>query len=376
MGLALPRWTPLAFSPLLALAYALPLAFRGDPRQIGSLGIVVPICVFIGESVAWISNKLRESERIDGQRMQRMSWLVDASVELAGQLERSELAERIAQLAIELPAATCAAVLLPAAGRKLELGARASWPGVLPKSFTLTEEPALTEAMRTGTQLGADDPRCAELAKRLGVARVAVSPLMCATRCTGVVLLGRGLGAAPFDPFTGQLVKTLSVQAGLALERVSVAERLREASLHDELTGVGNRPKANARLERLSAGDALVLIDLDLFKQVNDTKGHAAGDEVLRDLGRFLTDTLRLCDEVFRMGGEEFLVVLDEAGDGAPAAAERLCAGWRLRDPVTTFSAGVAIHSSVRSAEASLECADAALYRAKDAGRDRVEAER
>jgi len=114
------------------------------------------------------------------------------------------------------------------------------------------------------------------------------------------------------------------------------------------------------------------MLDLDHFKRVNDTHGHAAGDDVLRHLGSFLSGSLREGDEVFRMGGEEFLVVLHRAGEGASIAGERLCQGWRLEDPVTTFSAGVAIHAEGLTPEATLERADGALYEAKRAGRDRV----
>jgi len=375
MGVALPRGTPLGFAPLLALAYALPLFMKGDPKQIASVAMVVPICVLVGESVAWISNRLRRVEKVDGQHMSRMGWLVEASVKLAGQHERAELAERVARLGMSLPGASGAAVLLQTPGRALEVVGRANWPGRLPERFDLSAEAALVEAMRTGVTLGADDGRAAELGARLKVARVVVAPLMGSTRPAGVVLLARRISAAPFDDFTTNLARTLLVQAGLAFERVALSERLREASLQDELTGVGNRRKANARLERLSAGDALVMIDLDHFKQVNDTKGHAAGDEALRDLGGFLAGALRHGDEVFRLGGEEFLVVLQGARDGARIAADRLCTGWRLQEPLTTFSAGVAIHSEHRSAEATLEGADAALYVAKEAGRDQVAVE-
>jgi len=72
------------------------------------------------------------------------------------------------------------------------------------------------------------------------------------------------------------------------------------------------------------------------------------------------------------MGGEEFLMVLEQAGTAAAWVAERLCAGWRLREPVTSFRAGVCVHSADRTPKRTLERSDAALYEAKTAGRDRV----
>lgn len=372
MGIALPRGAPLAFAPLLVIAYAVPLALQGDPRQVASVAMVAPICVVIGESVAWISNRLREVEGIDGQRMLRMAWLVEASGQLAHRDERRALARSIARLATQLPSALGSAVVLPGARRGLDLTAESGWPGNLPERFELADEPALVHVMRSGESLSFDDPRCAELSLRLGVPRLAVAALPGSAACAGIVLLARRSGAARLDDFNQHLVRTLTMQAGLAIERVLLSETLRTASLHDELTGIGNRRKAGERLGRLQPGDALVLIDLDHFKQVNDTHGHAAGDEALRDLGRFMESTLRTGDEVFRMGGEEFLVVLEGPGRHAVEAAERFCQGWRHREPVTTFSAGVAVHGEGESSEATLARADAALYQAKDAGRDRV----
>ena len=133
------------------------------------------------------------------------------------------------------------------------------------------------------------------------------------------------------------------MQAGLAFERVQDRETLLDESLHDELTGLGNRRKARVRLERLEPGDALIAIDLDHFKRINDTHGHAVGDQVLREFADFLAESLRQRDEAYRIGGEEFLVVLERAGDSAAIAAERFREGWQLREPMTTFSAGVAV---------------------------------
>ncbi len=372
MGIALPRGAPLAYAPLLVVAYALPLALQGDPRQVASVAMVTPICVIIGESVAWISNRLRSVEGIDGRHMQRMAWMVEASGQLARQDQRRGLARCIARLATELPGAMGAGVLLPAPRRGLELAAEAGTIYELPERFELAEEPALVQVMRSGETLGFDDPRCLALAERLGMPRVTVAALPGSTACAGIVLLARPLGSVPLDDFNQHLVRTLTVQAGLAIERVQLGETLRAASLHDELTGVGNRRKADERLDRLEPGDALVLIDLDHFKQVNDRHGHAAGDEVLRQFGAFMAGTLRTGDEVFRMGGEEFLVVLEGPGRHGVEAAERFRQGWLHLEPKMTFSAGVAVHEGGERSEDTLARADAALYRAKDAGRDRV----
>jgi diguanylate cyclase (GGDEF)-like protein len=150
------------------------------------------------------------------------------------------------------------------------------------------------------------------------------------------------------------------------------AALLARASLTDDLTGIGNRRYANRLLDDLAPGDGLVLIDLDRFKEINDRHGHGTGDVLLSDLAAFLSDTLRDTGEVARYGGEEFLVVTRAGGPGPEALAERLLAAWRARSPLTTFSAGVAVHEDGASPTLTMQRADRALYAAKAAGRDRV----
>jgi diguanylate cyclase (GGDEF)-like protein len=172
-------------------------------------------------------------------------------------------------------------------------------------------------------------------------------------------------------------------EANLRLERLSAL---------DPLTGVANRRRFDAALEvewrrasRTGEPLSLILADLDFFKPFNDTNGHLAGDESLRQVARYLSRTLgRAGDLVARYGGEEFVALLPAmtAGDAA-ALAERLRAGVEaLALPhnasavsrVVTLSAGVAttVPSDEGSAETLLAAADAALYRAKGEGRNRV----
>jgi diguanylate cyclase (GGDEF)-like protein len=168
----------------------------------------------------------------------------------------------------------------------------------------------------------------------------------------------------------------VAVLVGETIARKEAATRVAQAalavaSLTDDLTGLGNRRRADALLDSLAAGDALAILDLDHFKLVNDTYGHERGDEVLHDLGLFLADAIRGIDLVARFGGEEFVVVLRDAGSSAPATIERLLEGWRRTGPLATLSAGIAVHGDGRSAHDTFADADAALYAAKAGGRDR-----
>jgi diguanylate cyclase (GGDEF)-like protein len=199
-----------------------------------------------------------------------------------------------------------------------------------------------------------------------------VVPLRGSSGVLGAVAVGYRAGELDGDAFLLHAAQLFGAQAGLALEQQRVIDELTTAAMQDALTGVGNRRRAATLLEDLLPGDAVVLIDLDHFKLVNDTAGHAAGDRVLVLLGRYLREAARDADAVARYGGEEFLVVLRRAGLSGPGAVSRLLEGWRELNPITTFSAGVAIHQDGRSPAATLGRADAALYRAKGAGRDRV----
>jgi diguanylate cyclase (GGDEF)-like protein len=170
-------------------------------------------------------------------------------------------------------------------------------------------------------------------------------------------------------------------------EQLRSRERaLERLAFLDELTGLPNRRYLRRQLESLRSraqrhglGLAVLMIDLDRFKALNDTLGHQAGDLALRAVAGRLRERVRREDVVGRLGGEEFAVALPDAGrDGALALAEDLRAAIAER-PVRaggeavplTVSIGVAVWDG-ESLDALLSRADAALYEAKEAGRDRV----
>jgi diguanylate cyclase (GGDEF)-like protein len=140
----------------------------------------------------------------------------------------------------------------------------------------------------------------------------------------------------------------------------------------DDLTQVGNRRSIERRLAEVLTGDVLVMCDLDHFKALNDVAGHAAGDEVLRDFGAIIRGCLRGDDYVGRYGGEEFVLVLAETKlADVDDVLRRVRRRFQRLHPTVTFSAGYAGHDDTHSAEQTLSEADAALYIAKDHGRDR-----
>jgi diguanylate cyclase len=180
------------------------------------------------------------------------------------------------------------------------------------------------------------------------------------------------------------------MRARLADSRRKLAaslEQVQQLASHDELTGALNRrslmaalERERSRAERSGAPFSIAMIDLDHFKRVNDTHGHAAGDEVLRALAATVHDTMRATDVFGRYGGEEFMIILVGAAPAlALEAMERIRAAVAAKnwssiapDLSVTLSAGIASHRKGETIEQLLHRADLALYQAKDAGRNTI----
>jgi len=170
------------------------------------------------------------------------------------------------------------------------------------------------------------------------------------------------------------------------LQKVQLTmDELAVLSHTDELTRLPNRRRISQvvgyellRFERYGRGFALIMIDIDHFKDVNDRLGHQAGDRVLKALALRARQTLRDGDTLGRWGGEEFVIVLPEAGlDDALRKARALCTHVArtplIDDLVITISCGVASITPADTAESLFHRADTALYTAKQRGRNRAE---
>jgi diguanylate cyclase (GGDEF)-like protein len=160
--------------------------------------------------------------------------------------------------------------------------------------------------------------------------------------------------------------------ASLVQRQRQLTDELRQLALLDTLTNLANRRGLDLRLSDTRTGDTLVICDLDHFKRLNDSQGHAAGDRVLAEFGMVLHSCLRQEDYAARYGGEEFALLLPATGlQQAAATLARLRQCWALLQPEVTFSAGLASFGPDQSATEVLAIADQALYAAKAAGRNR-----
>ncbi len=202
----------------------------------------------------------------------------------------------------------------------------------------------------------------------------------------GVAVFVRGGTATQSIPGeTVRLTERYAATVGAAIHRARLQAEITRLATVDGLTGLANRRVFDgAMADRVAAARrygstfSLLVLDIDKFKAVNDTHGHAVGDQVLSHVGRVLQANVRDTDLPARFGGEEFVVLLPETGARqAREVAEKL--RRQLGDgsgPIPfTVSIGVATHSEdLATGEQLFQAADAALYRAKQGGRDRVEA--
>ena len=202
--------------------------------------------------------------------------------------------------------------------------------------------------------------------------RQLVVPVRGSDGLLGVIVVSYGPRASREDRLAARHLELLCAEVTRVLERLRHTDALVEKARTDPLTGLGNRKVLEEALAASNAGDILVLIDLDHFKRVNDTLGHAAGDQVLVSFAEVLRQTTRAKQVITRYGGEEFAVMLPGA---TVAACGRLLSDvrreWAATDPLVTFSSGMAVQGAGEDAATALDRADQALYLAKTTGRDR-----
>jgi diguanylate cyclase (GGDEF)-like protein len=191
------------------------------------------------------------------------------------------------------------------------------------------------------------------------------------------------------------VLRQLAQAAAAALEGRRAVQQLREASgeiyynaTHDALTGLVNRSEFESRLRRVlqKAGEdrsehALLYIDIDQFKLVNDSCGHAIGDQLLQQVGKLFADAIRTRDTLARLGGDEFAIILEHcSADQAQRVAQQICdaiAGFRFVHDERSFRVGasiglVPVDDRWTTTAAIMQAADASCYAAKEGGRNRV----
>jgi diguanylate cyclase (GGDEF)-like protein len=222
-----------------------------------------------------------------------------------------------------------------------------------------------------------------------GLHAVADFPIMNDDQCLGVLALGRDIAGYEFTSDQIQFGRFFADLTALVLNNVQLREALQEQSIRDPLTGLFNRrymeetlKREVRRVTRQLHPLGMIMIDIDYFKQFNDTHGHTVGDKLLQSLGQFLQTHIRSEDIACRYGGEEFILILPNTSlETSQQRAEylrqavkklQIWDGNSFHEGIT-ISLGIAIYPEHgRTMENVLRAADLALYRAKQAGRDRA----
>jgi diguanylate cyclase (GGDEF)-like protein len=305
------------------------------------------------------------------------------------------LDEAVALVTQTLGTKDCAILELVEGGDRVRL---AAGTGVATDAQADPEDLPTEDRLLTGWVLAGDEPvvvwewaserRFDAVALRgRGIRSSAAAAIRGRTGAFGII----GVHAADVGSFTADDAQWLQSMADLlasALDREDSEARMRHQSLHDALTGLPNRSlfydrieHAFARAQRAESLVAVLLLDVDQFKTINDSLGHEAGDDLLVALSARLQQVIRGSDTVARLGGDEFVVLCEvESETEAFAVAERIADAWERPIPVATggeifvsASIGITIARRPESAETMLREADAAMYRAKEGGRGRYE---
>ncbi|MCP5033471.1 MAG: GGDEF domain-containing protein [Actinomycetia bacterium] len=359
VGFVLPPGSALFFSPVVVFVL-LGAHLREEFRVSRALPLVaVPVAALLGELVSALTDRtLRTANRFTS-RKERLARLEDVLRRFSRPGSLEEAAYEVAEAALQIFDVERATVIL-----------RDNDGGLIPVMLgpSSSEELDSETADLISETIGGDDPKM--VPNGTGTESMLVLPLPAADVPAGAVVVHPLITDDP--DFSLDLARLFGTQVGIAIEHLFVIERLERATTRDELTGIGNRKHADALLGSLEEGDALILLDLDGFKEVNDTLGHAAGDQVLQDLSAHLRHCLRDSDTSARLGGDEFLIVARRAFADPLAVADRILIGWSTSGRSTTISAGVALHDSTINSEDTFERADQALYQAKAAGKNRA----
>jgi diguanylate cyclase (GGDEF)-like protein len=236
-----------------------------------------------------------------------------------------------------------------------------------------------------------EDPFVRTVLAEFGSEFVVAVPILAKDRLIGVVITGSEVGASPLDldEELRRRLKGVADHAATALENIRLVDEIRRQAFTDELTGLPNHllfrdraAQALARAERHGERAAILVVDLDHFKKVNDSLGHDAGNELLRQVGERLSAALRAQDTVARTGADEFTILLPamEGIGGVHTVADKLLA--QFADPFhvarhvvfMTASIGLAMYPDHGFAiEMLLRNADMAMYRAKERGRNQAQ---
>jgi len=343
-----------------------------------------------------LSRQVAEYKRLQGElsAVNREASLLSETDDLLQSCLSSEEAYKIIirHLEIQFPAISGAVFAIGDAADNADLVASWGQPAIK-QHFAIRDCWGLRRG-RVNISLSSDARlACTHIGHALPVYAMCV-PMMAQGETLGVLYLDTGPDQSKGRPFTDtqeRTIKTLTEHLALAVANLNLRETLRTQAIRDPLTGLFNRRYMEESLDRefrralrKESPLAILMVDIDHFKRLNDSHGHEAGDAVLRELAKIFQTQLCAEDIASRYGGEEFVLILPEADlTAATECAERLRAAIQAMQiqhygqilKGISLSAGLACFPQHgKTVDILMRAADAALYRAKENGRDRVEA--
>lgn len=355
VGLAHRMGTATASAPLMAIAYLVPFAGRAnDARGPASLLYVLPVCVVLGEAAAWAASRLRKAEQERANSEARYASFVRHANEVVVVLDDDAVFRYASPAAVRVLGVEPAELIGQPASSLVhpdDLATVRDW-------FKTSRDSTLVSRPLTYRSRHADGSwRWIE---------GTVSDLREDPSVGGILVNGRDV-----------------------TERVEAEHQLSHLAAHDTLTGLPNRwafledlGRALGRSQRHGGQVAVLFLDIDEFKIVNDSLGHSVGDQLLIAVADVLRATVRTGDTLARLGGDEFTVAVEDLGDGTEAIglAERILLALAEPLPIAgrrhVIGASIGIATSESDASAPdelLRRADLAMYRAKELGRNRFE---
>lgn len=347
--------------------------------------IWIGVALIVGFSIESLVRRARTEAATAGRRAEERAESERTLAAIAAIVREaaasSDVRDLVCRATIDVAGGAVATIVEPEGAEWLVVTGSAGLHGE-PVRVRRGDAPSGSEiAFTRGERLLVADVRTdVQLARRLAadspeIVSALYEPIVRDGRTIGVLAVGWSERVDELDSRRARAVQLLALEAGAALERADLVSQLRQSSLTDELTGLPNRRAWDDALEgtvrsatRTGSGLSVALVDLDHFKIYNDTKGHLAGDRLLKAAAASWRSVLRSGDMLARYGGEEFAVLLPNCAlEEARYVLERL-RGMTPED--MTCSVGVAEWDGLESGASVVERADIALYHAKDAGRD------
>jgi diguanylate cyclase (GGDEF)-like protein/PAS domain S-box-containing protein len=372
----------------------------GDPLPVLINGVVVAdedgrprairAAVFDARQRQEYERELLTARRLAEASEARVRVLQRASSTFAAATTEDEVADRLAESAREAFAAPDVSVYLLDDREILRLASGQPVLELVPLTGLGPEDAVLGDPHDTVIQRAdavATTPGLAAAMRKAQSETLTIAPLREGATRFGI-LVSSFKRARAFDGADIELLRALALQAAHVLTRMRLQRQLEHLALYDQLTGLAARRLVHQLLadavdsmQPHGRALAVIFVDLDGFKAINDELGHSAGDSALREIGTRLSASVRQGDIVGRLGGDEFVVICTDVGSEAVRpVVERLHAA--LREPLSgraggarvTCSIGVALYSGDGRPrpEAMIERADAAMYQSKRSGKNRT----